>query len=98
MNNQQIKLARQPGEVVSIDQLVSPTPGFVPTHWGRPTMMRYIGTTVFYDHYSDFTYIHLMTKMDADATIKAKEAFECLASESGKMLSAITMWITAYLT
>ena len=48
--------------------------------------MRYIGATVFCDHYSDFTYVHLMTKMDADATIKAKEAFERLASESGNVV------------
>ena len=86
LNNRKIKPASRPGEVVSVDQLVSPTPGFVPTHRGRPTTMRYIGATVFCDHYSDFTYVHLMTKMDADATIKAKEAFERLASESGNVV------------
>ena len=48
--------------------------------------MRYIGATVFCDHYSDFTYVHLMTKMDAESTIKAKEAFERLASESGNIV------------
>ena len=53
--------------------------------------MRYIGVTVFCDHYSDFTYVHLMTKMDAESTIKAKEAFECLASES-ETSSDTTTW------
>ena len=82
-NNRKLKPANRPGEVVSIDQLVSPTPGFVPTHRGHPTTIRYIGATVFCDHYSDFTYVHLMTKMDAEATVKAKEAFERIASEHG---------------
>ena len=86
LNNRRIKPAHRPGEVVSVDQLVSPTPGFVPTHRGRPTTTRYIGATVFCDHYSDFTYVHLMTKMDAESTIKAKEAFERLASESGNVV------------
>ena len=76
LNNRQLKPANCPGEGVSVDQLVSPTPGFVPTHRGRPTTARYIGATVFCDHHSDFTYVHLMTKMDADSTITAKEAFE----------------------
>ena len=69
-----------------MDQLVSPTPGFIPTHRGRPTTNRYIGATVFCDHYSDFTYVHLMTKMDAESTIKAKEAFKRLASKSGNVI------------
>ena len=54
-NRRQIKTALKPGQVISIDQLISPTPGFVPTHRGRPTTARYIGATVFVDHYSDFT-------------------------------------------
>jgi hypothetical protein len=49
-----------PGQVVSMDQLVSPTPDFVPIHWGLPTNARYEGATVFVDHFSDFTYVHLM--------------------------------------
>ena len=75
-NRRQIKTAIKPGQVISIDQLISPTPGFVPTHRGRPTTARYVGATVFVDHYSDFTYVHLMTKMDAESTIEAKLAFE----------------------
>jgi hypothetical protein len=58
-NHKKLRVATAPGQVVSVDQLVSPTPGFVPTHRGRPTTARYIGTTVFADHFSDFTYVHL---------------------------------------
>jgi hypothetical protein len=82
-NTRPIKPATFPGQVVSIDQLVSPTQGFIPTHRGTPTMQRYIGATVFVDHFSDFTYIHLMTKLDADSTVEAKLAFERLSASHG---------------
>lgn len=71
-----IQPATCPGQVVSIDQLVSPTPGFVPTHRGIPTTSRYKGATIFVDHHSDFTYAHLMKELDAEATVQAKQEFE----------------------
>ena len=92
-----LKIALVRGQVVSVDQLVIPTPGFVPTHRGTPTTNCYIGATVFVDHFSNFTYAHLMTKMNAEATVEAKLAFErvynAMASESH-----ITMQTTACLT
>ena len=79
-NHGRLRTATAPGQVISVDQLVSPTPGFVPTHLGRPTLSRYIGATVFVDHFSDFTYAHLMTSLDAASTVAAKLAFErCLS-------------------
>lgn len=82
-NRKKLKTATAPGQVVSVDQLVSPTAGFVPTHRGKPTTQRYIGATVFVDHFSDFTYVHLMTKMDGDATVEAKLAFERVLNSHG---------------
>jgi hypothetical protein len=78
-----LKVATAPGQVISVDQLVSPTAGFVPTHRGRPSLVRYIGATVFVDHFSDFTYVHLMTEMDAAATVAAKQAFERILHSHG---------------
>ncbi|MEM7283838.1 MAG: reverse transcriptase domain-containing protein, partial [Pseudomonadota bacterium] len=86
-NRRHIKPATKPGQVISVDQLVSPTAGFVPTHRDKPTRTRYTGATVFVDHFSDFTYVHLMTKMNADTTVKAKSAFERLASSHGVHIS-----------
>jgi hypothetical protein len=63
-----------------MDQLISPTEGFVPIHRGTPTLQRYIGATIFVDHFSDFTYVHLMTEMNAKATVEAKLAFERITS------------------
>ena len=65
-----------PGQVVSVDQLASPTPGFVSCHHGLPTTKRYKGKTVFIDYFSNFTYIYLMTVLDGPETVQAKEAFE----------------------
>ena len=70
-----------PGQYVSVDQLVIPTPGFFPTHRGRPTLKLYIGATLFVNHFSDFTYVHLMVEMNAKSTVEAKEAFERVAEE-----------------
>ena len=75
-NLKKIRQATYAGEVVSIDQLQSPTPGFVPIHRGKPTNQRYIGATVFVDHFSDLTYVHLMTELTAQSTVEAKLAFE----------------------
>lgn len=82
-NKRSIRTALSPGEVLSINQLVSPTPGFVPTHQGRPTTARYNGATVFIDHFSDFVYVCLMSKMDADSTVHAKAAFERVSAAHG---------------
>ena len=78
-----LKIATVPGQVVSVDQLVSPTPGFLPTHRGNLTTKRYIGATVFVDHFSNFMYAHLMTEMNAEATAEAKLAFEQVCNAHG---------------
>ena len=59
-NRKTLRVATRPGQVVSVDQLIVPTPGFIPTHRRTPTTKRYSGATVFVDHFSDFTYFHLM--------------------------------------
>ena len=68
---------------MSVDQLVSSTLGFVPTHRGTPTTKRYIGATIFVDHFSNFTYAHLMTEINVEATVEAKLAFERVCNAHG---------------
>ena len=50
---------------------------------GTPTTKRYIGATVFVDHFSNFTYAHLMKEMNAKATVEAKLAFERVCNDHG---------------
>ena len=82
-NCKNLKGATTPGQVVSVDQLISPTPVFVPTHRGTPTVKRYIGATVFVDKFSNFTYVHLMTKLNGKNNVEAKLAFERVCNGNG---------------
>ena len=88
-NRKILKIATVPGQVMSVDQLFSPTRGFVPTHRGTPTTKRYIGATVFMEHFSNFTYARLMTEMNAEAIVEAKLAFE-------RVYNAHGVWVTHY--
>ena len=76
-----IKPSTIPGSVVSIDQLESPVPGFVSIAKGQPTVRKYNGDSVFVDHASDFTYVHMHYHLTTDETIDAKHAFECQAEQ-----------------
>ena len=73
------KLYTIPGAKVSIGQLESPVPGFVPIATGQPTIRKYHGASMFVNHASDFTYIHMHYHLTMDKTIDVKDAFECLA-------------------
>jgi hypothetical protein len=69
-----------PGDVVSVDQLVSSTPGLVAClHRGYRTKERYIGSTIFVDQASDFSYIYHHTSLNSAQTVQAKKAFEAEA-------------------
>jgi hypothetical protein len=72
-----------PGQVVSIDQLVSTTPGLIGQLRGIPTKKRYTAATVFVDQYSRLSYIHLQKSTSAADTIEAKQAFERYAKAHG---------------
>ena len=73
----------KPGDVVSVDQLVSPTPGLVAQMTGKLTKKRYKYVTVFVDQSSRLGFIHLQASADADETIMAKRAFEEYARQNG---------------
>jgi len=90
---EKIKRATKPGEAVSIDQLVSTTAGLVPQAKGVLTTRRYTGATIFVDHASDLTYVHLMETLSGDETLKAKQAFEHMlpSRESRSVITTVTM-------
>ena len=44
---------------------------------------RYVGATLFVDHYYEFTCVHLISKLDSDATFEAKLAFERICDSYG---------------
>ena len=72
-----------PGEVVSVDQMISNVPGLVAQMAGRPTHSRYKVVTVFVDQATGFSFIHLQKSTSAEETVEGKELFERYASSMG---------------
>ena len=50
---------------------------------GRLTTQRYNSATVFVDHYSKLSYIHLQTSLSSLETEEAKRKFEAFSKERG---------------
>lgn len=78
-----IRPATTPGEVISTDQLISPTPGLISQMTGTPTNKRYTCATVYVDHHSDYTHLHLKQSTNAEETTKGKCAFEHMSQTQG---------------
>jgi len=55
--------ATAPGQIVSVDQMISTQVGFIAQLKGSLTKKRYTAATVFTEHYSHLQYIHLMTHL-----------------------------------
>ena len=75
--------ATKPGQCVSVDQMESSIPGFLAQLKGRITGRRYGYATVFVDHFSDYTYVHMSESNTSVETIQAKHAFEARSSMMG---------------
>ena len=78
-----MRKANAPGECVSMDQIEPRIPGFIGVLRGFISKKRYTCATIFVDHYSGFTYVHLQTSTNMDETLKAKVAFEAYARSLG---------------
>ena len=79
----EIREATEPGQCVSVDQMESTTPGLIAQLKGRVTTQRYNSVTIFVDHYSRLSYIHLQTSLSSMETKEAKRAFEAFSKERG---------------
>jgi hypothetical protein len=73
---QPAKTETQPGDITSVDQMNSMTPGLVAQISGILTTKRYRCATVFVDQGSRLGYVHLQKTSSAEETIEAKEAWE----------------------
>ena len=74
---------KDPGEVISVDQLVSPSPGLVAQMTGRLTIQRYKYATVYVDHSTRWGYVHYQKTATAEETIEGKRLFEQEALQRG---------------
>jgi GAG-pre-integrase domain len=82
-NLSHIKTCTSPGQCVSVDQLESTSPGFIAQLKGSLTRMRYRYVTVFTDHFSDLSFVHLQKTITSAETLEAKDAFEAYAKSVG---------------
>ena len=74
-----MKVPTRPGQIVSVDQLESNTPGFIAQLKGKLTQQRYNYAMVFVDQFSGYTFVYLQHRITSEETVKAKHAFESAA-------------------
>ena len=77
------KVATRPGQIVSVDQLESNTPGFIAQLKGKLTQQRYNYATAFVDQFSGYTFVYLQRRITSEETVQAKHAFERAAEQRG---------------
>ena len=74
---------KQPGELVSVDQLISPTPGFIAQMCGILTMKRYTCATVYVGQASKLGLVLIQKTTTSKDTVEGKKAFEKYARDRG---------------
>ena len=84
----QEKKALKPGEVISVDQMVSPVRGLIAQMVGFLMRQRYKYATVFVDQASHMEFVYLQKICSAEETIKPKRAFEQYAENRGVRVQA----------
>jgi hypothetical protein len=62
-------VATSPGQMVSVDQLDPIAAGFVSQLKGRLARRRYKAATVFVDHFSRMSYVHLQESLTSADTV-----------------------------
>ena len=82
-NKNTTKTATWPGQVVSVDQLESNSPGLITQLKGKLTQQHYKYVTIFIDQFSGYTFMYLQKCLTSEETVMAKHAFECLAEQRG---------------
>jgi hypothetical protein len=87
-NKDEARKATKPGQCVSADQLVSPTPGLVAQMIEFLTMTRHKHATIYVDQASRLSCVHLQKTATAEETLLGKEAFELHARERGVTIQA----------
>ena len=82
-NKGMAKTATYPGQVVSVDQLESTSPGFIAQLKGTLMQQKYKYTTVSVDQFSRYTFVYLQKHITSQETVMAKHAFEQSAEQRG---------------
>jgi hypothetical protein len=73
---------KQPGDGVSVDQIILAQLGLMPQMAGFLTNKQIWGFTTFVDHVSNYIYVHLMKDFTTMETLLAKVAFKKLCAKA----------------
>ena len=82
-NKDKARKPSRPGDTISVDQMVSPTPGLIAKMTGFVTTQRYKYATIFVDQYSKRTFVWLQRSPRKAETLEGKVAFEKEAENLG---------------
>ena len=82
-NGGKLQQVMAPGDCIYVDQLYAYTPSLISQVKGRPTKQCYHAATIFTDHYSGLSYVHLQKSLTSEVTVKAKRAFEAYSQNVG---------------
>ena len=88
-NGVEVEREEAPVDVISVDQIISQTPGLIAHMAGFLTKYRYTCATVFVNHNINLSYFHFQKSTSAKYTLEAKEAFERFSRQRG-------VWISNY--
>ena len=80
-SNHTVFVATAPGQIITVNQMISTQVGFIAQLKGALTKKQYTAVTVFTNHYFRLQYIYLMTPLTSQETIDAKQAFEHVAKQ-----------------
>ncbi|KAI2507907.1 hypothetical protein MHU86_6565 [Fragilaria crotonensis] len=72
----------RPGQIVSVDQLVSPTPGLIAQMTGFLTTKRYKYATVYVDQFSRMGYVYLQKTASAEKLSMARKLLSGTQSDT----------------
>ena len=73
----------KPGDLTSVDMMVSPNPGLIAQMASLLTRKRYRHATVHADQASRLGFVYLQTDSTVESTVKGKEAYERFAQSHG---------------
>ena len=82
-NKDEASTPREPGEVISVDQMTSPTPGLIAQTTGMLTNKRYTCTTIYVDHSSGYSFVWVQKSINTEETLEDKKAFKGHARSLG---------------
>lgn len=82
-----VQAPTHPGHTVSVDQLVSPTPGLIAQMTGVLTTKRYKYATMYVDLFARYGFVYLQKTVSAEETVEGKLAFEAHARRLGVRIS-----------